>query len=124
MTRVAIARRRRDFSQASLARCLVFHVDARGRGHAAVAPVSSLHLLGTDSQESPSRAAPADDAAPLVGAGRRLALLAVGTRRDAGPLAKRVTERSLRRVARQVRRLRERCAIAQQDRRLLHSETR
>jgi len=38
----------------------------------------------------------------LVGASRRLAeLLAVGTRRNAGPLAERVAERGLRRVARQ-----------------------
>src|SRR5882672_2832991 len=44
--------------------------------------------------------------------------------RDAGPLAKRMAERGLRRVARQVRGLRERCALAQKYRRFLHAETR
>src|SRR5579859_2726445 len=70
------------------------------------------------------QAAAARAAAPLVRALRRPAeLLAVGTWRDAGPLAERVAERGLRRIARQLRGLRERCSLAQQHRRLLHAET-
>jgi len=109
----------------------VLHLLAqRSRSLLASSVSAPLHIVGVDRVEEvrnasdfhellQREAAPANDAAPLIGARRRPAeLLAVGAGRDAGPLAERVAERGLRRIARQVRGLRERCSLAQQYRRL------